>query len=663
MTVTWLDVHRCPQREERTLTEDDRGAIMTIGVFMAIVLVGLLWYIAGIGSTLFHRERLQDAADAVALSTAIGHARGMNIIAFINIVMAALVAVVLALKVIEMMLTGLALILAGIAWFFPPAAAAIPVVNSARSVVAEIHNATRQIVDQVLVVLHLSEEAVKIITPAASTGLAMTTVLDKYNDVASFTIAIPPRIDLPVEDDVYDRLCQEAEKMLRDLVRLATDKVPLIGKVIDMAMGALIESVSAYFCYREGASPTQDIEIDRTYPFNETGAECEQNRTNFNANSQACVDWDQQIHDRRPNRAGACTNQTCTDNLARARVECNPSTARADSYSWSEATVQEEVVYDPATNSWKTTAFEYLENPEPRLVNVIPRSDAETDMANTAAVDATNLVGAEDTIQDPERGRPCDNGGIDNNRYQYPEETLVRLWSDWNTVTEVRSAPAHELPVCSKRREGLQALPPLPEAAPPPRGFNVGPHVIQYRAVRQIYGCTKKATVTMQFPEDWQAARTGDGSDKAPQKMEEGVELGDGNFQMRGFAMADGRPTRAERMLNISAFRGDTTPEAWVEPARALGNFSVAQAEYYYDHDGTEKREAWLWNMKWRARLVRFSLPSSEEGGQTQQASTSQSSGSNSFGLKLPELDFNAVQSRLPGNAPSLNVISDLVVH
>jgi hypothetical protein len=40
--------------------------------------------------------------------------------------------------------------------------------------------------------------------------------------------------------------------------------------------------------------------------------------------------------------------------------------------------------------------------------------------------------------------------------------------------------------------------------------------------------------------------------------------------------------------------------------AIALSRFSAAQAEYFYDHDGSEARTEWMWNMKWRARLVRL---------------------------------------------------------
>ena len=83
------------------LHRDDSGAIMVIGVFMAMLVTGFLYYIIGIGNTIIFRERMQDAADAVAFSGAVMHARGMNLIAMINIVMALLVSILFAMRLVQ----------------------------------------------------------------------------------------------------------------------------------------------------------------------------------------------------------------------------------------------------------------------------------------------------------------------------------------------------------------------------------------------------------------------------------------------------------------------------------------------------------------------------------------------------------------------------------
>ena len=75
----------------RSLREDERGAVMLMGVFFATFLVGSLWYLFGIGQAIFFRERAQEIADSAALSSAIIHAQGMNFIAALNLIQFALV--------------------------------------------------------------------------------------------------------------------------------------------------------------------------------------------------------------------------------------------------------------------------------------------------------------------------------------------------------------------------------------------------------------------------------------------------------------------------------------------------------------------------------------------------------------------------------------------
>ncbi len=66
---------------------------MVMGVFIAAMLVGLIYYVWGVGGGVLFRERMQDAADASAFSAAVVHARGMNILVLLNITMAAFAAI------------------------------------------------------------------------------------------------------------------------------------------------------------------------------------------------------------------------------------------------------------------------------------------------------------------------------------------------------------------------------------------------------------------------------------------------------------------------------------------------------------------------------------------------------------------------------------------
>jgi hypothetical protein len=85
------------------LLEDRRGAIVVVAVFMAVFLVGCLWYMIGIGDAVVYRQKVQAAADATAFGSAVYHARGMNMIAMINLNMAALLAILVAAKLLKIM--------------------------------------------------------------------------------------------------------------------------------------------------------------------------------------------------------------------------------------------------------------------------------------------------------------------------------------------------------------------------------------------------------------------------------------------------------------------------------------------------------------------------------------------------------------------------------
>jgi len=76
----------------RKLASGTGGAVMVMGLLFACFLASALWYVIGVGDAVLFRDRMQEAADAVAFSSAVVHARGMNFIVVCNLLMFALVA-------------------------------------------------------------------------------------------------------------------------------------------------------------------------------------------------------------------------------------------------------------------------------------------------------------------------------------------------------------------------------------------------------------------------------------------------------------------------------------------------------------------------------------------------------------------------------------------
>ena len=85
----------------KRLAHDEKGAVMLTGLFMSFFLVGSLWFVMGIGDAAIFRDRMQEAADHAAFSSAALHAKGMNFISACNLIMLVMVIVHIVLGIIH----------------------------------------------------------------------------------------------------------------------------------------------------------------------------------------------------------------------------------------------------------------------------------------------------------------------------------------------------------------------------------------------------------------------------------------------------------------------------------------------------------------------------------------------------------------------------------
>lgn len=95
--------HAATAERPQNLLDDQRGAIMIMGLFMATMIIGAMWYMKGIGDAIVFRDRMQESADHVVFSSAAVHARGMNLISVINLVMYALTVIHVVIAVLKNM--------------------------------------------------------------------------------------------------------------------------------------------------------------------------------------------------------------------------------------------------------------------------------------------------------------------------------------------------------------------------------------------------------------------------------------------------------------------------------------------------------------------------------------------------------------------------------
>lgn len=126
----------CPaDSAPRELAADQRGSILIPGMFMGIVLVLSCMHVIGVTEAVLIRSMGQNAADAIAMEGAVWHAQGMNLLVLLNILMAALMAVIVAIRVAELLLIGaiaILLVAGAIASFFSFGAAGVAATALAR---------------------------------------------------------------------------------------------------------------------------------------------------------------------------------------------------------------------------------------------------------------------------------------------------------------------------------------------------------------------------------------------------------------------------------------------------------------------------------------------------------------------------------------------------
>jgi hypothetical protein len=236
----------------RGVCGDERGAIIVMGIFMCACLVGILWYLAGIGDAIIFRERMQEGADATAFTAAVLHARGMNLLVMINLIMACILAVRVALRVsiIVLEVIGIALSWLGVG----------EGILAVAGVIQEAEKISQPIITAALEGLTAVEEIIpRVVPPAAIVGSVQVSL--KYRPIVKEAIAGNPVTTtggLPVEDGDPSVLCFHAAKAVVDIIFSFPGVSKFRGWFGD-AFGDLVAAGGDYFCGLGGSSNPPDL--------------------------------------------------------------------------------------------------------------------------------------------------------------------------------------------------------------------------------------------------------------------------------------------------------------------------------------------------------------------------------------------------------------------
>lgn len=205
-------------------------------IVMGALLTGMLFYVAAVGDAIIFRTQLQDAADTTAFTSAVWHARGMNIVAVINILMALLLCVIVLFHVAEVICLVVALI---------PGAGAVtmPIFRT----LVQLEEKVSKGIGEGLHVLKITQQAVTVVVPyiaafdAKRTPTAADTVwpgsmallpvpMDKVFGQDKTRSPEKGPAALPVQDSDFGELCAHATiilpEQILELLNKFADKAP-----------------------------------------------------------------------------------------------------------------------------------------------------------------------------------------------------------------------------------------------------------------------------------------------------------------------------------------------------------------------------------------------------------------------------------------------------
>jgi hypothetical protein len=236
---------------------DQRGNVMLLYVAAAMLLVGMLWAIIGTGARMVQKETIQSSADAAAFSAAVIKAKGLNIIAFCNLLMALLLAIIMIMRLIKgALMIALGVCIAACFDIFggEVLCALAPEVESAYNWYSNLVAQVEPRIMDAMRGLAKVERAVNKTFPALSLVEAYRVGTNQQyqknfgkGSLITVTWPLPVGADmsLPTKDGTWDDLCTEARKEIGQLVEIALSKIGLgpvagiIGSGISMLMGPL----------------------------------------------------------------------------------------------------------------------------------------------------------------------------------------------------------------------------------------------------------------------------------------------------------------------------------------------------------------------------------------------------------------------------------------
>lgn len=227
---------------------------MLFSLFMALFLIGTIYYVLGVGDAVIYRRIMQDSADAGAHAASVMGAKGMNLHALLNVVMAVTAGILLVIRSVEVLLEIILSVLYGLAAsiiFAPKAVPLIGVLTPVESTVEHVGDTVEQFVRVAHDALDAAHHAIQHGYPLLAQVRAVDAMAfqDAYDPPVAAGFVVPllgPRLPnggrgLPIEKDDVGTLCDRAADGLGNRLSSVSSKVPrwllrFLGGVVSRAL-------------------------------------------------------------------------------------------------------------------------------------------------------------------------------------------------------------------------------------------------------------------------------------------------------------------------------------------------------------------------------------------------------------------------------------------
>jgi hypothetical protein len=609
---------------------NNSGAVLVMALFVAVGLVGLVYHVSGVGEAALEQQTMQDAADATVFSAATVNARGMNILALLNLIMVACLTILIALRLVQALLIVATATLAVCCAIPIPGAqaccAAVYPLYEIQDTVDTIADEYEEVAKVIIRGLSSAGEAIKeLVPPLALAEGVIISAKKPYSPPANVGVVWPAFDGLPVKKGTYGELCKRAgQNVTAPMEYIAGDSAGAFFDAIGGLLGGLSKTFSSYFCGDDGNGGTPDrpkkkhLTMDVGYP---PGKEEDE------SGMFKCA---QLAEFQRVDSNGRCTNNPCRDCTRMGCEFCLDAMKNTANFVKGKWTIVQ--------NEWA----EWIEKETLKVVKVATTKDKWH-------------------RSDPVAGNPCNSA---YNPHSEPYLTPAcngynSVW-EWTTPSDVptsipKPGDYRPKPICEtiwqkdvprhKWDWYFQKAEKNYDARQMPEAMSLKTNTI-YVA---LTSCVVKEKIDIEAKGESVADSDEDKEEMAPWVLDKDryedestmMSIVEGNTKSR---------TRKNKVAIATHKKRDTTS--------LNARFSFASAEYYSQNSLSES----MWHMKWLSRLKRFKMDSNSGDESSHSRGNSEDGAVQNNSQPEPPI-MNAAKNSLSNRLGKGVQIDDFILH